>query len=132
MLMPDRFAYHEHKINFKVRVAHDDIEFRGCETDRMSRTRKTRRPIEELDVTIVPDDYEPPFHYLRQWREFKGLTLEQFAELVGTSKGNASDLENGKRELGMKWLWRISEALHIRPGFILEHDPNDQIGRAHV
>ena len=91
----------------------------------MARPKRHNIQIADLDVQRVADDYTPPHHYLREWREFKRLTQEQFAELLGTSKSQISDLENSNRGLGYKWLWKASEALKIRPGFILEHDPEE-------
>lgn len=64
-------------------------------------------------------------NYLKAWREFRGLTQEQLAELVGTTKAVISLLENEKRPLSSKWLRKLAEALDTQPGHILDHDPND-------
>lgn len=46
-----------------------------------------------------PDLYEPyraaSGWYLAAWRDYRGLTLEDLAEEVGSSKGYVSDLETG-------------------------------------
>ncbi|MFT4076877.1 MAG: helix-turn-helix transcriptional regulator [Asticcacaulis sp.] len=107
----------------KVRILRDDMGTRPCDFVRMARTRKSKADLSTLEVDFIPEDFTPPPHHMRAWREKKELTQEQLAELMGTTKGVVSDLENSKRELGTKWLWKISTALRIRPGYILEHDP---------
>ena len=108
----------------KVRILHDDMIAPPCQFVRMARTRKIKVDLSTLAVDFIPEDFTPPPHHMRAWREKKELTQEQLAELMGTTKGVISDLENSKRELGTKWLWKISKALRIRPGYILEHDPD--------
>lgn len=64
-------------------------------------------------------------NYLRAWREFRKLTQEQLAEKVDTAKAVISLLENGKRPLSDKWLRRLGEVLNVRPGHLLDVDPNE-------
>ena len=63
-------------------------------------------------------------NHLREWREFRGMTLEQLADAVDTSPGMISMLESGDRGLSAKWLRRLAPALKTTPGHLLEHDPN--------
>src|SRR3546814_9503015 len=49
-------------------------------------------------------------NHVRAWRRLRGLTAEVVAERIGASKGNYSDLENGKRGMTLRWLRLISEA----------------------
>lgn len=62
-------------------------------------------------------------NYLRQWRQFKGLTQEQLADKVGTTKAVISLLETEQRPLSSKWLRKFAEALGTTPGRILDIDP---------
>jgi transcriptional regulator with XRE-family HTH domain len=62
---------------------------------------------------------------LRAWREFRGLTQEELGEKAGTSGSVISLLEAGKRQLTPKWLRRLAEILHVEPGYLLDHNPND-------
>ena len=62
---------------------------------------------------------------LHAWREHRGLTQEELAEKVGTYSGQISLLENGKRQLSVKWLYRLADALDITPGWLVDHHPND-------
>ena len=62
---------------------------------------------------------------LRAWREHRGLTQDQLAEKVGTAGNVIGLLESGERGLSDKWLRKLAPALGTRPGFLLDHDPND-------
>jgi transcriptional regulator with XRE-family HTH domain len=64
-------------------------------------------------------------NHLRAWREFRGLTQGQVADLVGTATGVISLLESGKRPLSDKWLRKLAEALGTRAGHILDVNPAD-------
>jgi transcriptional regulator with XRE-family HTH domain len=64
-------------------------------------------------------------NYLRAWRMKKGLTLDELAEKVGTTKSVVSLLENEKRPLSSKWLRKFAEALDTTPGRILDIDPEE-------
>lgn len=98
----------------------------------------------QTDKSIVPpvfvclarDDYPEPFvhianmadedrNYLRAWREAKGLTQEELADKVGTTKAVISLLENEKRPLSSKWLRKFGDALGTTPGRILDVDPKE-------
>ncbi|MEL6825695.1 MAG: helix-turn-helix transcriptional regulator [Pseudomonadota bacterium] len=62
---------------------------------------------------------------LRAWREFRNLTQEELAELVGTTAAVISLLENGQRGLSATWLQRFAPHLQVSPGFLLDHAPGD-------
>jgi transcriptional regulator with XRE-family HTH domain len=64
-------------------------------------------------------------HYLREWRKHAGLTQEQLAEAVGTSKSQISELERYNLQLSPKWLQRLAPVLKVQPGHILDHNPDD-------
>lgn len=64
-------------------------------------------------------------NYLRAWREFRELSQEKLAELVGTTAGVISHLEAGERGLSAKWLRRLAPVLKTTPGHLLDHDPNN-------
>lgn len=55
-----------------------------------------------------------PFrHYVREWREHRGLTQEQLADRLATSKGQISRWESGKRDMTSKVLSALAYALNI-------------------
>lgn len=66
-----------------------------------------------------------PANNLRAWREFRELTQDELAELIGTNGSVISLLESGTRGLSLKWLIRLAPALKTKPGMILDHDPHN-------
>lgn len=66
--------------------------------------------------------------YLKQWRKHRGYTQERLAEMIGTSKGHISDLENRKRPWNEGLLDLLADALSCDPVDILIRDPSDPDG----
>ena len=62
-------------------------------------------------------------NFIRAWREAKGRTAASVAKAIGTSPGNYSDIENGKRGLSLLWLRRISKALGVPAGILADYAP---------
>lgn len=64
---------------------------------------------------------------LKRWREFRGLTQEQLAERCEppTAGSVISNLENSDRGLSEKWLRKLAKVLGTKPGFLLDHDPEE-------
>tara|TARA_R110002074_G_scaffold177242_2_gene340830 strand:+ start:189 stop:536 length:348 start_codon:yes stop_codon:yes gene_type:complete len=56
---------------------------------------------------------------VREWRELRGLTLQQLAESLNTSSVQAARLENGERKLSPEWLERLGTALNCIPAELL-------------
>lgn len=64
-------------------------------------------------------------NYLKEWRVYRGMSQDELAAKIDTTKAVISLLENEKRPLSSKWLRRLAEALDTQPGYILDHDPNE-------
>lgn len=79
----------------------------------------------EPRLTYHPNMDERPPHYLREWREFREMTLRELAKEVGTTPSTISDLENYKLQLSPKWLRRFAPVLKCQQGFIIDYDPNE-------
>lgn len=58
----------------------------------------------------------PRRHFLQQWRKSRGLTQEQLAERLDTSKGQISNYESGKRGMSAGVIEALEEALQLEPG----------------
>lgn len=81
------------------------------------------------------NDYQPfrdaSGWYLAAWRDHKGLTLEDLAAEVGTSKGVVSDLETGALKANGSRAQRFNaddvdkyaRALGVQPGHLLDVNP---------
>lgn len=83
---------------------HDDIAFAGWHNANMESEER---------------------NYLSAWRTFRGLTQEELADAVGTTKSVVSLLENEQRPLSSKWLRKFAAVLETQPGYILDLDPNE-------
>jgi hypothetical protein len=59
--------------------------------------------------------------YFREWRKYRGHTLEVAAELSGMSVGNISAMERGAQsaELHSGWLGSPCECVPLRTGAAL-------------
>ena len=92
------------------------------------RLRKPRPP------ELLEDYRRESGWWLAAWRDFKGLTLDELAIEVGTSKGVVSDLETGAKRAGGQRAQRFksdqlgayARALGITEGRLLELNPFTQ------
>lgn len=58
----------------------------------------------------------PRRHYLKEWRELRGLTQQQLAERLDTGKDQISRWESGKRGMTAEVIDALCEALQLEPG----------------
>lgn len=64
-------------------------------------------------------------HFIRAWRKYRGLTLEQLAERVEVTHGAISQLERGETNYTQPMLEAIAKALQCTPADLIMRDPND-------
>lgn len=62
--------------------------------------------------------------YLREWREYRGLSVEALAEKAGVSAGIISLIENRKSAGSPDSLEKLARALHIEIGDIIDVKPD--------
>src|SRR5579884_754266 len=67
----------------------------------------------------------PRGNFIKAWREFRGLTQDELAELCETTAASISRYETGAMPYSRGILERIADALGCTPGELLMHDPND-------
>ncbi|MCJ8334639.1 MAG: helix-turn-helix transcriptional regulator [Epibacterium sp.] len=67
-------------------------------------------------------------NYLREWRDFRGLTLEQAAERSQLSVSVLSRLETRKRKYNEEHLVGLAEAYRCEPWELLGKDPESYSG----
>lgn len=65
----------------------------------------------------------PRRHFIKQWRNHRGLTQEQLAERIGVTPGAISQLEVGRINYTQHTLELIADALQAAPGDLLNVDP---------
>ncbi len=64
-------------------------------------------------------------HFIRKWREARGLSQEAFAEAVGRERSYVSKIENGNRKYDQVFLETAADALGVTPADLLARDPTD-------
>lgn len=62
-------------------------------------------------------------HFLREWRQHKGLTLEQIAERLHTTHATISRIERGKLPYNQALLERLAEEYGTEPASLLMRHP---------
>jgi transcriptional regulator with XRE-family HTH domain len=62
-----------------------------------------------------------PVVFLREWREKMGLTQEELAERMGTTKATVSRKETGGRGIKLEYLAEVAAALRIETRDLLRH-----------
>lgn len=64
--------------------------------------------------------------YIRQWRTFRHLTLEQLAERLDMTASHLSMLERGQRGYTQETLEAIAHALQTSAASLIMRDPTDE------
>ena len=79
---------------------------------------------------VTPRFREPLYRitFIRQWREYRGLTLERLAERVGTTHASLSRIERGLQPYGQELLESLASALQTDVASLLMRDPTDPDG----
>jgi transcriptional regulator with XRE-family HTH domain len=57
--------------------------------------------------------------YIREWREYRGLTLVQLGAITGLHHSSLSKIETGKRRWNAETIHRIAQALSVTPAMLL-------------
>jgi len=58
---------------------------------------------------------------IKELRKIKKLTQKQLAEQIGISRSFLGELENGKWDIGLTLLIKISKALKVAPGKLVKY-----------
>jgi transcriptional regulator with XRE-family HTH domain len=64
--------------------------------------------------------------FFREWRKYRGLTLEQAAEKAGMTPGNLSAMERGTQGFTQDGLEALADVYKANPGWLLDVDPKVQ------
>ena len=66
--------------------------------------------------------------FIKEWREYRGLSQERLAERIGKSPGLVSQIENYKGPYTQETLEAIAAALGCEAADLLVRDPRDPEG----
>lgn len=111
-----RFAHDELMRKGPIRALRDDRKAGWSHTANMAKKSKS------------PDHYrtlrEKSGWYAAAWRDFRGLSQQEIADEVETSKGMVSDLETGaNRRYNKDWLEKWCAALNVAAGDLIDTNP---------
>ena len=67
-------------------------------------------------------------HFIRQWRQFRGLTQEKLADRLNTTKANISRIESLKQGYTQDFLEACADALLTDSASLIMRDPTDPEG----
>lgn len=67
-----------------------------------------------------------PRHFIKEWREERGLTQEQLAGRIDKSPSAVSQLETGATRYTQGMLEAIASALAVDPGDLLSRNPVEE------
>jgi transcriptional regulator with XRE-family HTH domain len=65
--------------------------------------------------------------YLRAWRKFRGLTLEEAAERAELSHSQLSRIERGQSDYTKTTLEALAAVYDCSPGDLVSKDPTEQV-----
>jgi transcriptional regulator with XRE-family HTH domain len=79
-----------------------------------------------MSPRVVPRPKRPLFRrtFIRQWREYRDLTLEQLAERVGSTHVSLSRIERGLQPYSQQLREAVAEALQTDPASLIMRDPS--------
>ena len=89
-----------------------------------------RRRAPDLRMAQKPRRARQQFRrtFIRQWREYRGLTLERLADRLGMTAGNLSQLERGNQGYTQNTLEALAHALQTDVASLLMRNPEDSEG----
>ncbi len=82
------------------------------------------KPREKPPVRLA-DGRELPAQYIREWRKYRKLTLEELAEQIGMSPGNLSNIERGVTPYNRDHLQALADTLDCTIVDLLSRDPDE-------
>ncbi|WP_375413066.1 helix-turn-helix domain-containing protein [uncultured Bradyrhizobium sp.] len=71
-----------------------------------------------------PPRFQPTF--MRQWREYREMTLERAGEAVDMSHAQLGRIERGLQPYNQELLEALAELYKTTPASLIMHDPTDE------
>jgi transcriptional regulator with XRE-family HTH domain len=66
--------------------------------------------------------------FIREWRQSRGLTLQQLANRIGITHASLSRIERGLQPYSQPLLEALADALQTEPASLLMRNPTDPEG----
>ena len=64
---------------------------------------------------------KPVRYFISEWRDAKGLTQDQLANRIESTKGTISKIERGEMKMSPHWQAVLAHALGVEPEDLLHH-----------
>lgn len=80
-----------------------------------------------MPAKIAPQGTRRPT-FIKQWRAYRGLTQQQMADRLGTTKQSVSRIEGGQQTYTQESLEGIADILRCTPADLLSRDPAEEPG----
>ena len=80
-----------------------------------------------MSKKVQPRFRKPQYRktFVREWREYRDLTLEKLADRVGTTHTSLSRIERGLQPYSQALLERVAEALQTDVASLLMRNPSE-------
>lgn len=65
-------------------------------------------------------------HFIKEWRQHRGLTQDQLADRLDVSKASISRLESGRQPYTQDTLEALADALSCEPADLIMRDPTSE------
>lgn len=88
-----------------------------------SMSKKTKPAKDMVVTTRFKTVFRPPRQFFWEWRQHRGMTLEQVAEKAKMTAGNISAMERGAQGYTPAGLQALAEVYQTSPGWLLEVNP---------
>jgi len=62
-------------------------------------------------------------HFIKEWRKYRGLTMDRLADRLEISKATLSRIESGKQPYTQDTLEALADALSCEPADLIMRDP---------
>ncbi len=64
-------------------------------------------------------------HFIKEWRKYRGLTMDRLADRLDISKATLSRIESGRQPYTQDTLEALADALMCEPADLIMRDPTD-------
>jgi transcriptional regulator with XRE-family HTH domain len=89
--------------------------------------RQPSTRVERFRILLCMNRTKRPL-YFRQWRQFRGLSLERAGARIGMTHGNLSRIERGLQPYDQRILEAMADAYQCEVPDLLIRDPSDPEG----
>lgn len=95
----------------------------GCTGDVVDRFKESVHSLYRMSKKHMRNGTPLSRHFIREWREYRGLTLEQVAELIDRTHASVQRIETRKQAVTQPVLDALARVLGATRGDLLDRPP---------